>query len=199
MANWSSIQELAQPELDFLGLVWSRWTLTTRSSSIKRKIQLTSAAVKVQDMLARAHIALKISHTTWNPCRIHREKPRSEAWQTASLCIASADCTPPLLELDMQLCCLQHANEHHDESTPSEENLNKPPFWLCWESGELAAIAVTGIPKCTASSIGPTLVLGALSGLRLAIWPSPWRVGVACAGKISWHAYLCIDCATQFP
>lgn len=133
-----------------------------------------------------------------DPCRVHREKPKNNAcpdveW-TALLC-TPADCTPPLLELHMQLCRLQHANEHENETTPSEDHLHKPPKRLCWESGELIARAVSRIPECTSSSVGPTLVLAALSG-RVS---GPRRVAVTCCGPICEMAEIFVVCTAQLP
>lgn len=142
---------------DFLGLATVECDNQTIIHEEQKFISPLLHKVQNVEMLVRAHIVLKISHTTWNPCRIHRGKPNKTAL------LPSADCTPPLLELHVQLRRLQNANEHENEPTPSEETLHKPPEWLRWESGELAARAVAGIPECAAPPVGPTLVCTALS------------------------------------
>jgi len=87
----------------------------------------------------------------------------------------------------VQLRRLQDADEHEDESTPSEDHLHEPPEWLCRESGELAASAITRIPECAAAPVGPTLMFAANSEVPPSprgITVSSWGVGIHSAAQL---------------
>lgn len=77
---------------------------------------------------------------------------------------SSTDRSPSLLEFFVQLCRLQHADEHEDKSTPCTQNLDGPPTGSGWEDWKFLTCAVRTIPEPI--PIHVTVPLGAII---------PWR------------------------